>query len=183
MEPRIFNSKEIQTRRSLDLKRYNPITLQTQRSSGPKQHGTLTIQTRKNMEANSHHPAEHQTRRSIDPKHHGIMEPWNHRGVGMGQYANICRHHTGSPEGYELTFWKSISRDRGHSCLQPQPSTSRDMRLQKITNIVDPFVLFNNSYTLYLNTPIHPYIVTLWYNTVTVKDPDHENQIKDQNPS
>lgn len=52
-------------------------------------------------------------------------------------------------------------RDRGHPCLQPQHNTSCGSSTQIITNIVDPFVLFNNSYTMYLTTPIHPYIVTL----------------------
>jgi hypothetical protein len=52
-------------------------------------------------------------------------------------------------------------RDRGHPCFQLQTHTSCGKRSQKITNIVDPFVLFNNSYTMYLTTPIHPYIVTL----------------------
>ena len=73
MEPRIFNSKEIQTRRD----------------AGPKHHGTPAHQTRRAMEANSHHPAEHQTRRSIDPKPHGIMESWNHGTIGEWGWATM----------------------------------------------------------------------------------------------
>jgi hypothetical protein len=65
-------------------------------------------------------PEEHQAQRPIDLKSirptptwkliaitlhdHRTMEPWNHRGVGIGHYANICRDHTGSPEDHELTF-------------------------------------------------------------------------------
>jgi len=68
------------------------------------------------MEANSHHPEEHQAQRPVDLKSvrpeatwkliaitlhdHRTMEPWNHRVVGIGHYAAICRDHTGSPDDH-----------------------------------------------------------------------------------